>query len=118
MPSRSHSFRRFPVTDSRCVTEVLGPKSNLQEVLWNFSRFKDGRRLTLKENPHFYNPLDLPMSPESYVGDFRTDPIDSFMHSKISVIKDKPGRVFLETDQKTRAFGNVWVLNDAIILKG
>ena len=103
------------------VPEVLGPNSTLKEVLWNFSRFKDEKRLTLKQNPHFYKDSDLPASHEAYVGKFRTDPIEDFRHPKICVLTDKPGRIFLETDKKTcttRAFGNVWVPKDAIILKG
>ena len=100
------------------MTEVLSQRSNAQEILWNFGRFRDHRRLTLKENPHFYKPSDLPASREAYVGEFKTDPIDNFQHKRICVLTDKPGRVFLETDQSTRAFGNVWVPKDAIIFKG
>jgi hypothetical protein len=98
---------------------VLDQESTIQEVLWNFSRFKDERRLTLKQNPHFYKDSDLPESQEAYVGEFRTDPVENFQHTKICVLTDKPGRVFLETDKDTtRAFGNVWVPNKAIIFKG
>jgi hypothetical protein len=97
---------------------VLGQGSNLQEVLWNFSRFKGEKRLTLKQNPHFYKDSDLPTSHKAYMGEFRTDPIENFQHPKICVLTDKPGRVFLETVKNTRAFGNVWVPNDAIIFKG
>ena len=62
---------------------------------------------------------DLPASQKSYVGEFRTDPVENFQHAKICVLTDKPGRVFLETDRDTtRAFGNVWIPNKAIILKG
>ena len=100
------------------MTEVLSPTSNLQEILWNFSRFKDERRLTLKQNPHFYKQSDLPTSLEDYVGNFKTEPIDSFQDAKICVLTDGPGRVFLETDQYSRAFGKVWVPNDAMIFKG
>ena len=52
------------------------------------------------------------------MGDFKTDPIDSFQDAKICVLTDQPGRIFLETDQNSRAFGNVWVPNDAMIFKG
>jgi hypothetical protein len=75
--------------------------------------------LTLKQNPHFYEVL--PSLPERYGGRFRTDPIESFQFEKISVLTDNPGetgRVFLETAEETRAFGNVWVPKDAIIFKG
>ena len=75
--------------------------------------------MTLKDNPHFYKKL--PTSAEKYEGQFRTDPIETFYHAKISVLTDNPlqtGRVFLETDKRKWAFGNVWVPKDAIIFKG
>ena len=102
---------------------MLGQSSNLKEVLWNFSRFRDEtKRLTLKQNPHFYDSEVLPTLPEKYGGKFRTDPVDTFRHKRsISVLTDNSGptgRVFLETTTETRAFGNVWVPNDAIIFKG
>jgi len=100
------------------VLEVLGKNSSLQEILWNFSRFKGEKRLTLKQSPHFYKDSDLPLSLEAYVGKFRIDPTEDYQHPKICVLTDRPGRVFLETDKNTRAFGNVWVPNKAIILKG
>ena len=95
---------------------MLGQGSNLNEVLWNFSRFKDERRLTLKHNPHFYS--SLPTSQKAYGGDFSVDPIENFQHDKICVLTDKPGRVFLETDKNRRAIGNFWVPDKAIIFKG
>ena len=81
---------------------MLGPHSDLSEVLWKFSRFKDEKkRLTLKQNPHFYERL--PISPKTYGGEFRMDPIQTFQHERISVLIDNPGRagrVFLETAGK------------------
>jgi hypothetical protein len=87
--------------------------------MWNFSLFKGESRLTLKDNPHFYKKL--PTSAEKYEGQFRTEPIETFHHDKISVLTDNPrltGRVFLETAEEKRAFGNVWVPKEAIIFKG
>ena len=101
------------------IPVVLGQRSDMKEILWNFSRFKDGRRLTLKDNPHFYEKL--PTSAEKYEGQFRTDPIETFHHEKISVLTDNPGltgRVFLETAQQRLIFGSVWVPKEAIIFKG
>ena len=98
---------------------MLSPSSSAKEILWNFSRFKDGRRLTLKDNPHFYEKF--PTSAEKYEGQFRTDPIETFQQEKISVLTDNPGvtgRLFLETAKEKRAFGNVWVPKEAIIFKG
>ena len=103
---------------SNPIPVVLKPSSDTREVLWNFSRFKDGRRLTLKDNPHFYKRL--PISAEKYNGQFRADPIDTFHHDKISVLTDNPylGRLFLETAKEKRAFGNAWVTKEAIVFKG
>jgi hypothetical protein len=101
------------------IPEVLSPSSDTKEILWNFSRFKDGRRLTLKDNPHFYKKL--PTSAEKYEGQFRTVPVETFQQEKISVLTDNPhltGRLFLETAKEKRAFGNVWVPMEAIIFKG
>lgn len=101
------------------IPEVLCKDSNLAEILWNFGRCKGETRLTLKQNPHFYKYL--PRSREAYECDFRCDPIYTFEHPTIIVLTDNlgpAGRVFLESDQETRAFGNVWVPNRAIIFKG
>jgi hypothetical protein len=101
------------------MLEVLGQKSNLTEVLWNFSRFKKGSRLVLEHNPHFYKRL--PTLPGAYGGEFRMEPIETFQHEAISVLIDNPGhagRVFLETAKEARAFGNVWIPKNAIIFKG
>ena len=96
---------------------MLGQSPDLKEILWNFGRFKNEKRLTLKQNPCFYS--SLPMSPEEYGGKFRIDPIENFQLEKIRVLTDNPtGRVYLETAQSTRAFGNVWVPKTAIIFKG
>jgi hypothetical protein len=99
---------------------MLGPHSDLSEVLWMFSHFKDKKkRLTLKQNPHFYKRL--PMFPKAYWGEFRMHPIETFQHPSISVLTDNlddAGRVFLNTAGRQRAFSNVWVLSDTIIFKG
>jgi hypothetical protein len=105
------------------MPEVLSRQSNIPEVLWNFSRFKGDARITLKQNPHFYKFPDIPMTPWQYNGEFKVDPIENLQHERIWVITDKPGRIFLETPQHTRAFGNAWRVpyrpkNNAIILKG
>jgi hypothetical protein len=98
---------------------MLSKTSGLEEVLWNFSHLRDERRLTLEQNPHFYELL--PTSPEEYGGEFRRDPIETFDHDKISVLTDRfgsGGRVFLEVDKERRAFGNVWVPKHAMVFKG
>jgi len=103
---------------SNAHIEALCQRSNIHEVLWNFGRFDDKRRLTLKQNPHFYRPSDLPILCGAYVDIFKTDPIDDFQHPKICVLIDRPGRVFLNTGRNTRAFGNIWTPREAIVFKG
>jgi len=102
------------------ISEVLCRSSSLKEILWNVSRFKDEeKRLTLKQNPHFYK--GLPTIPDEYGDRFRFDPIETFQGDKICVLTDNPGqtgRVFLDISDKMRAFGNVWVPKNAIIFKG
>ena len=98
---------------------------NVKEVLWNFSRFKDERRVRLKQNPRFYEVL--PTSAKEYEGGLQIKPTDletdrSDPVVKIDVLTDESGpagRVYLEIDkEKRRAFGNVWALKKAIIFKG
>ena len=99
------------------MPEVVNENPSLAEILWNFSRFKDERRLTLKQNPHFYT--HLPTSPDAYGGRFEMKPTEEFQHAdKFYVLTDRQGLAFLKTDQHTRCFGNFWCPNGAIIFKG
>ena len=106
------------------IPEVLCSRSDQNEILWNFSRIKDERRLTLKENPRFYEVL--PTLPENYRNNFLLEPIEvAFLEpikrKSISVLVDKSGkeggRVFLKIT-KARAFENAWDLKNAIVFKG
>jgi hypothetical protein len=100
---------------------MLGPHSNSSDVLLLFSRFKDEKkRLTLEQNPQFYESL-LYTRPEEYTDEIQMDPIESFQNWQISVLIDNPGhagRVFLETAGNVRTFGNVWYADNIIIFKG
>ena len=96
---------------------VVNEDPSLVEILWNFSRFKDERRLTLKQNPHFY--AHLPMLAEEYTGGFTMEPTEDFHHvDKFYVLTDRQGLAYFKTDQHTQCFGNFWCPNDAIIFKG
>jgi hypothetical protein len=101
------------------IPEVLTRNSDLpvKEIFWNFSCSEnEKKRLSLKQNPHFYQVL-----PAGHMI-YRTYPIKNIdYHKTISVLTDNlglSGRVFLETRYRTRAFGNVWISNDTIIFKG
>jgi hypothetical protein len=102
------------------IPEELCRSSHLNEIMWNFGRPKNKeRRLTLRQNPHFYKVL--PTSPEKYGDKFLKEPIETYLHKRISVLTDnlgEAGRVFLNLAKKTRAFGNAWVPKNAIIFKG
>ena len=100
------------------MPEVLSDSPSLQEILWNFCRFKDeNRRLTLIENPHFY--AELPTSPEAYGDSVKIDPTEDFRHAdEFYVLTDNQKPVYIMTDQVLRSFGNVWCPYSTIVLKG
>ena len=95
--------------------------SKLEEILWNFARYppNSGKRLTLAENPHFYNHNSLPITPNGYLDGFTTGPmIDDYQRAEtFYVLTNKPGRVYLEFGRKSRAFDNVWKTNGILIFK-
>ncbi|KAH9032236.1 hypothetical protein EDB85DRAFT_1259404 [Lactarius pseudohatsudake] len=107
----------LPDKDPEVVKQALCRKSNMEEVLWNFSRLKGKQRITLKQNPHFYR--GLPSSGSAYSDCFTTYPIYEFWDTtdEIRVLTDERSRVFLETDKRNRAFGNFWMPDRAIIFK-
>lgn len=111
---RSFSHRRNLIP----VPEILSDTPNLQEILWNFSRFKDKKkRLTLKENSHFY--AELPTSPEAYRDSLKIDPTEDFRHTdKFYVLTDTPEPIHIMSDLVLHSFGNFWFPKDAIIFKG
>ena len=99
------------------MPEVLGPRSDVSEVLWNFSCCKDPKeRLTVKQNPQFY--IRLPTLAEAYGEEFRMDPIETFQHERISVLTDSSNQAAFEAAERKRVFGNVWAPNDYMIFKG
>jgi len=103
------------VSDSEL--EVLNENPTLAEILWNFSRLKDERRLTLKQNPHFYT--HLPLSSQAYGGRFKMEPIEDFLQGqRFYVLIDRPGHVYIETDGYSQCFGNAWRPNGAVVFKG
>ena len=100
------------------MPEVLSNRPSLQEILWNFSRFKDEKqRLTLGDNPHFYS--ELPTSLEAYVDSLEIDPTDDFWHAdEFYVLTDKPEPLYIVTDWGAQTFGDFWRPQNAIIFKG
>ena len=100
------------------VLELLGDSPTLQEILWNFSRFKDEKKhLALREHPHFY--AELPTSPAAYASSVKIDPTEDFRHSnKFYVLTDNPELVHITTNQVSQSSGNLLSPPNAIIFKG
>jgi hypothetical protein len=99
------------------VEQVLSDETRVEEIFWNFSRLQGDQRITLQQNPYFYK--SLPRSARAYTHDFTAEPIENFRDAtEILVLIDRPSRVFLQTDETKRVFGNVWALDEAIIFKG
>jgi len=117
-----HLLRSITDTQPTLVPQVLTNAPNLQEILWNFCRYptNNKKRVTLAENPHFYYHHHLPIrSPNAYKDGFTTDPMYYYQDvDDIYVLTNKPGRVFLECGEKSRAFDNVWRTNGIFIFKG
>jgi hypothetical protein len=97
------------------VSEALISALELPVILWYFSHLKDESRLTLAQNPHFYEVL--PKSSTKYGPKFRTQPTKNYQGT-ICVLKNNERRVFLELGQNQRTFDNIWRSNNAFILKG
>ncbi|KAF8477821.1 hypothetical protein DFH94DRAFT_93912 [Russula ochroleuca] len=112
-----HLLSSLPDAHPISVKLLLSNNPSLQEILWNFSRFKDEKhRLTLRNNPHFY--AELPTSPEAYGDSVTIDPTEDFRHTdECYVLTDKTEFVYIMTDQVLQIFGNFWCLNNAIIFK-
>jgi hypothetical protein len=96
---------------------VLSDETRVEEIFWNFSRLQGDQRITLQQNPYFYK--GLPKSARAYTHDFTAEPIENFRDAtEILVLVDRQSRVFLQTDETRRVFGNVWAPDEAIIFKG
>ncbi|KAI9432326.1 hypothetical protein H4582DRAFT_1105147 [Lactarius indigo] len=103
------------------VSQELSASPSLQEILWNFSRYKDRARITLEQNPHFY--LRCPADESAYTPTFRRHPLQDTCgalehNDTVYVLFDRPNRVFLDTEHKPRIFGNVWSLNGCLVFRG
>lgn len=100
------------------MIEELTNRSKLPEILWNFCRYPDQRRLTLMQNPQFYSRFPTTSRSASWRM-FTTGPTEQYQDTRpLCVLTSIPGRVFLEFGQNWRAFDNVWDTNRTLIFKG
>jgi len=90
--------------------------SVLAEILWNFGHFDDDKgRITLAQNPHFYQKL--PTSRSEYGVSFESQPTRHY-HDTLFVLTNNSHRVLLECIERPRVFDNIWVANDILIVRG
>ena len=92
---------------------ISTPGLQVQDILWNFSHYKDEKRLTLAQNPQFYEDT----FPTTYGPAFNTRPTEN-CRDTIYVLTNNERRVFLELGKNKRTFDNVWRTNNILIFKG
>ena len=100
------------------MSEVVNETLKLPYILWNFSNYGDGKRLTLADNPQFYR--DLPASSTTYGPTSKILPvvIPENYPNTIYVLTNNEHRVVLEFGHNWRTFDNVWrTNNNTLILK-
>lgn len=73
------------------------------------------------KTPHFY--LRFPADESAYTPIFRRYPLQDPRgaienNDTVYILFDRPCRVFLDTEHKSRIFGNVWLLNGSLIFRG
>ena len=99
----------------------LGPEVNVSELLWTFSRLPDDRRVTLKQNPHFYLSKDLSDRPLAYNNHFVLKPLKDLKTEKdlkVMILSDRTGQIYFDYKKFSKTYGNIWRPHNAIILKG
>lgn len=109
-----------PCSYLTALSEALSSRTDIRdpsEVLWNFSHFKGEERLTLAQNPHFYE--NLPVLPDDYGGEFKREciKIKDSLPDRISVLPNSSRRVYFNFTGNQRVF-NVWKTERALVFKG
>ncbi|KAI0271911.1 hypothetical protein BGY98DRAFT_184478 [Russula aff. rugulosa BPL654] len=103
------------------VTCELGPDVKISELLWTFSRLPEDQRISLKQNPHFYFSKDLSDHASAYDDQFRLEPLKDLRPMKdlvVMVLLDRAGQIFVDYQQFSKTYGNIWRPENTIILKG
>lgn len=104
----------------RAVVE-LGPDVKVSELLWTFSLLPEDQRISLKQNPHFYLSKDLSDQASAYNNEFKLEPLTYLSPKKdlvVMVLLDRVGQIFVDKKKFSMAYGNIWRVNNTIILKG
>ncbi|KAF8265881.1 hypothetical protein EI94DRAFT_1787225 [Lactarius quietus] len=103
------------------VNQEIDNSTTTAEIIWRFSRYPEesGRRITARQNPHFY--LELSENAASYSREFQKDSLKDFGHGletggTIYILLDKSCLLFLDA-AKPRIFGNLWKPRQRVVLK-
>ena len=99
----------------------LGPDVKISELLWTFSRLPEDQRISLKQNPHFYFSKDLSDQASAYDDQFKLEPLKDLRPMKdlvVMVLLDRAGQIFVDYQQFSKTYGNIWRPDNTIILKG
>ncbi len=99
----------------------LGPDVKISELLWTFSRLPEDQRIGLKQNPHFYFSKDLSDQASGYDDQFKLEPLKDLRPEKdlvVMVLLDRAGQIFVDYQQFSKTYGNIWRPDNTIILKG
>lgn len=102
------------------VTCELGPDVKISELLWTFSRLPEDQRISLKQNPHFYFSKDLSDQASAYDELFKLEPLKDLRPTKdlvVMVLLDRAGQIFVDYQQFSKTYGNIWRPDNTIILK-
>ena len=98
------------------VSEWLDSALGLPFILWYFSGRKPEKRLTLAQNPQFYDEFPTTYGPASQIWPAE---IPDKYHDTFYVLTNNERRVVLEFGESWRSFDNIWRTNDnTLILKG
>lgn len=98
------------------ASEALTSTSELPDILWFFSHYKNESRLTLAQNPQFYE--GPPAFPTTYGPASNTRPTEEYKDT-IYVLTNNERRVFLDLGKDRRVFDNIWRTdNNTLIFKG
>jgi hypothetical protein len=81
----------------------------------------EDRRISLKQNPHFYFSKDLSDRAPAYDDKFRLEPLKDLRPEKglvVLVLLDRAGQIFFDYQKFSKTYGNIWRPSNTIILKG
>ena len=100
------------------MLEWLDGDLGLPFILWNFSTYEGKKRLTLAQNPQFYEGLPTFQTKCGPKSEIWPAEIPKNYKNTIYVLTNNEHRVVIEFKKDWRSFDNVWkTKDDTLILK-